>query len=351
MSESKLRWRARIGALKSVAGFVAFLAGLMLLATAAGLPAALRAPAEPPDVALGRVVRGEIPAGQYVRLSGLAEYDEGYYETDRNDKITTTYYMLSDYETGDIVLVKSPKPLTEYPPADLVKVSGILRPMPSDLQEFMADDLSELREVGWALASKLYLEENQKPARASDIIRGIAILGFILLLCAVPLLFPSTVFSPQPTAPYLAPESGEPGVKATGRFLRLKSVEPVAEVGKGARSFREAVANIVPQDERRLLVHIHYVLNIRSGLLRVATQTSDWAVFLEPQNVMDVTPGKLYGWKDRWAVRVNYHDEKQKARALIVSFNHAGAQSDFVDLLRKMGFTMGTEHLTAGYAY
>lgn len=351
MSAKKLRWRARIGALKPVAGFVAFLAGLMLLVTAAGLPAALKAPAEPPYVPLGHVVRDEIGAGEYVRLFGFADYEEGYYVTDEKDRVVATYYTISDYEAGDIVLVKSPKPLTEYPPADLVKVSGILRPMPLDLQEFMADDLSEMRELGWALASKLYLEEDQKPARASDIIRGIAILGFILLLCAASLYFPSTVFSPQPTAPYLAPESGEPGVKATGRFLRLKSVEPVAEVGKGARSFREAAANIVPQDERRLLVHIHYVLNIRSGLLRIATQTSDWAVFLEPQNVMDVTPGKLYGWKDRWAVRVNYYDEKQKTRALIVSFNHAGAQSDFIDLLRKIGFTMGTEHLTAGYAY
>ena len=67
---------------------------------------------------------------------------------------------------------------------------------------------------------------------------------------------------------------------------------------------------------------------------------------LDRNRVQDVQPGKIYGWRDRLAVRVNYQDAAAapaaKPQTLIVSFNHAAAQQDFINLLRQRGFVVGT---------
>ena len=58
--------------------------------------------------------------------------------------------------------------------------------------------------------------------------------------------------------------------------------------------------------------------------------------------MIDIEPGKVYGWKDRWAVRLRYKDEKEQSQTLFVIFNQPGLQAEFASLLRQTGFAVGT---------
>ena len=57
--------------------------------------------------------------------------------------------------------------------------------------------------------------------------------------------------------------------------------------------------------------------------------------------MIDIEPGKLYGWRDRWAVRFRYKGRNDKPETLLVSFDHAAGQASLVELLCKMGFAVG----------
>ena len=62
--------------------------------------------------------------------------------------------------------------------------------------------------------------------------------------------------------------------------------------------------------------------------------------------VTAIEAGKLYGWEDRWAVRIRYRGQNDKPETLLVSFGHATLQSEFVQLLQKMGFLVDNAVLT-----
>jgi heat shock protein HtpX len=55
-----------------------------------------------------------------------------------------------------------------------------------------------------------------------------------------------------------------------------------------------------------------------------------------------VEPGRLYGWRDRWAVQMRYDDAKGKPQTLILSFDGAGEQAGFLNTLQETGFPVGT---------
>jgi len=90
------------------------------------------------------------------------------------------------------------------------------------------------------------------------------------------------------------------------------------------------------------MIYIHHIRTTKTYGVTVNRRESDWGVFIDPANVIDIEPGKLYGWKDRAAVRLRYRDEAQKEQTLYVSFNHAAAQAEFAGLLRRMGFAVGS---------
>jgi hypothetical protein len=109
-------------------------------------------------------------------------------------------------------------------------------------------------------------------------------------------------------------------------------------MGRGTRKFRNSVANIVPLAERKLMIYIHHILKGKYGTTLSKTH---WGVFIEPSKVIDIEGGKLYGWKNRWAVRFTYTGHKDKPETLIVSFDKVWGQLEFVKLLQKLGFIPG----------
>jgi hypothetical protein len=344
MNETIWRWQARIGSLKQYTAVGALLAGIGLLTLVPNLWKAVNDPSELQVVKIGQLVRREIGADRYVTVSGLAAYGLSYQET-KNNNIVAEFYALIDKETGDMVFVRLPRPI---PDADkdavkLVTISGLTHNAPYDLKKLIEADLPDIRKAGLTTTSALYLGEGEKPFAISDVFPQMIGLGLVLLLCVVTLPFPSIVFRPHPLETVGISTIGEPGVKATGRFQRLQSFEPTIQVGQDTFDFKEAVANIVPLEDRRLMMYIHHILTKYGTTF--GREETDWALFLDPAHVRDIEPGKLYGWHDRWAVQVRYKDEEDEVQSLIVSFNHAVAQADFVNLLSQMGFAVGT-----GYA-
>jgi hypothetical protein len=150
-------------------------------------------------------------------------------------------------------------------------------------------------------------------------------------------LFPTAVFAPQPMATVTGPVQGDEGVKATGRFLRLKQVQPTIEMGRGSRKFNKAVANVINQGNKRLMIYIHHVVRTSVYGVPVGQRETDWGIFLDHGNVHAIEPGILYGWKNRSAVRIQYVQNNQP-QTLILSFDQPWGQNLLVRRLRLLGF-------------
>ncbi len=341
MNENILRWKARIGSLKGPALVVALVAVFILIGIGTTLRAALNNTGKPRAVTISQLAKNEIGVDQYVTVSGTAQYDLGYQAT-KNDKPSTDYFYLAEGSSRTMILVMAheliPDSLRSQTPS--VTLTGLTRSAPSDLRKLIEDDLPDIHEANLETTATLFLGEGQKPEQASVVIAEMMALAMIVFLCVIPFLFPNTVFGPQPGELSVAPASGDADVRATGRFQRLASVRPSIQIGKGTRQFKEGIANVVPLEGRNLMIYIHHILTTRAYGIPIRKQETDWGIFVTSSNVVDIEPGKLYGWKDRWAVRLRYRDEKEKQQELIVSFNHSSAQASFVNLLRQMGFAI-----------
>jgi len=239
-------------------------------------------------------------------------------------------------------LVQADESLSIIEQTEEVTVSGFTHSTESDLKQLIDSDLADIRSAGFDTISTLYIGEGEKPVDVAQQ-TGLAVgLGAILLLCVATFFFPGAVFAPRPVDSLATPATSNPDVKATGQFRKLASVRPSIRIDKGTRKFNNAVANILPLEDRRLMVYIHHVMTTKTYGITVRKQESDWGAFVDSANTLDIEPGKLYGWRDRPAVRLRYKDENEKQQALIVSFNHSGAQADFVNLLRQTGFIVGS---------
>ncbi len=336
MNETWPRWQARIGGLKAVALLIGLVILAALLSCIYQLQNTLKNPREPQRVQIGQLVREEIGEGQYVTVAGTAFYQEGYDET-KNGKLVSRYYGLLNLAKGEVIFVRTTQALPTVEQAG-ASVVGMTRAVEPDLRSIMESSLPELREAGLTTTTNLYLAEGQKPTRPGFFIAAIAGLGLLLALCVATLFFPSTVFRPQPVDAAAVPSTGAM-VKATGRFKKVKRVEPSIEFGRGGHSFRETIANLVPLDAQRLMVYVRLVQrHTLYGVIPLFKQQSDWAVVVDPSHTRDIEPGKLYGWRDRWAVRMRCEDQKGRLQALILSFDGAGAQASFLNMLHERGF-------------
>lgn len=341
MSDASLRWKARLGSLKPAAALVALLAAIFLFLVLNDLSVASSNPTEPQSVAIGQLVSGEIDVNRYVSVSGTAFYPAAYEETE-DGRTVSEYYFVADPASSHMVLVKADESLPIVEQTEEVTVFGLTHSAESDLKQLIDSDLADIRSAGFDTISTLYIGEGEKPVDVAQQ-TGLAVgLGVILLLCVATFFFPGTVFAPRPVDSLAAPSPSNPEVKATGQFQKLASARPSIRIGKGTRKFNNAVANIIPLEDRRLMVYIHHVMTYKTYGITVRKQESDWGAFVDSAIVLDIEPGKLYGWRDRSAVRLRYKDEKERQQTLIVSFNHAGAQADFVGLLRQMGFMVGS---------
>ena len=340
MDETWPRRLARIGALKPYALGIGVVALVVLVSLIPTLQTALNNPTEPQRVQIGQLVRGEIGKNRYVSVAGIALYQLTYEETE-NEKRVATLYGLVNVATGELILVRTTQPLPNVE-QEAVTITGMTHSVPTDYRTVIEGDLPMLTEAGLTATADLYLADGEKPGKANTLILGITALGLLVLLCAATLFFPSTVFRPQPVAAGTVPAAGTSVIKATGRLQKLKQLEPSIETGRGTRRFREANASLVPMEAQRLMVYIHYVLRqTLYGIIPLGRQESHWAAIVDPSHTRDVEPGKLYGWRDRWAVQMRYQDEKSKLQALILSFDDAGAQAGLLKALQEMGFSVG----------
>jgi|GEM_PF-1287791 len=344
MNESTLRWKGRLGRLKSLA-LVLGLVGLVLLIAGAALFSAAQRndPARPAEVTVGQLARGEVPRERYVSVSGWTDYDLWYSETE-NGSTTARYFVLIDDEFMNLLLVKARGDLVvraDYEPATL---TGMTRGAPTALQDMVRSDLEQLQAEGVEVGMKvdLYLAEGQTPPTKTTVLALLVLGGVLLVLAAVPLAMPAAVFGPAPLAPAAAGvAAGEPGTRVSGAFVKLDSMDPL-QFGRRTQRFPNAVGNLIPLKSRRLLVYIHHIVTTRTYGIKVSESQTHWGILIGPDNVVAIEPGKLYAWKDRPAVSLRYRDDKGREQELIVSFDHAAAQADFVATLRQQGFTVGS---------
>ncbi len=345
MNESVLRWKGRIGGMKRVAGLVLVFALSLLAVVLANLSVAMRNQDGPMEVEIGQLVGGEIGNNRYVTVSGIALYPAVYYRTE-DGRTTAEYFFLADARSGDMVLVQSSRRVPSEERAELAIITGLTRSTSTDLRELVASDLPDLRSAGLNTTSDLYIGMDQRPPGVGVNLALAAGLALISLASVAAFFFPNAVFAPKPIDPAaVAASLGKADVRATGRFQRLSNVSPIVEVGKGSRKFKNAAANIVSLEGRRLMVYIHHILTVRVYGIPLRRVESDWGVILEPLNVTAVETGVLYGWRDRPAVRLRHKDAQGKLQTLFVSFDHAAAQEEFVNLLKGKGFPIGS-----GYA-
>ncbi len=344
MNETALRWRARIGGLKWLTTLVLILAVIFFIIEIGALTTALNNPDEPEAATVQQLVDGAIDTGRYVTVSGYAVYDAGYEKTE-DSRTVATYYLLLDDVTGHLVAVKAPAVIKDAPSPESVTVSGMTRGTPSELNSLIRSDMPTFEQAGFATTSTLYLAEGQKPPSESGVLLILFVLGIVAVVCVVPFFFPSVVFAPRPPDPTVTPalsDKQRAGVKATGRFVQLKQLQPTIEIGKRSQKFGNAVANIIPLGQSNLLVYIHHVVRTKAyGVVTVSKQESDWGAFISGDKVLDIEPGKLYGWKDRLAVRFRYQGPKNKPETLFVTFDDAAGQAGLVQLLQQMGFAVG----------
>jgi hypothetical protein len=344
MKETGLRWKGRIGSLKILGFIVAIGACIILAAGASTLNLALKNPDnEPQKVTISQMVNGEIGSGLYVRVSGTAEYDVGYEETE-DGKTTRNFYFLIDPYAGDMILIEHHSPyIVDLESGNSATITGMTRNVPSDLKGAIEDDMDTYHEYDLETTTNIYVKDGATPPTTASGVTSLCISIPALLLCVIPFLFPSTVFGPYPVDTALAPSAGRAKVRATGKFQKLKQLEPTIEIGKGNQKLVNAVANVVPLAQGRLMIYIHRIVRSRYGI----TSESDWGIFLDTSNVHTIEPGKIYSWKDKWAVRVRYQGPKDKMETLFVMFEQPGDHAGFVNLLQQSGFTVETVETAA----
>ena len=340
MSENSLRWKARLGSLKALAALILLFAVIFLIPALGNLSVATSNPTEPQSVDISQLARNELGANQYVTVSGTAFYPSAYQKTS-DGRVTEEYFFLFDVDTAAAILIQAKGTVSVLDSSEPKTITGLTHAPESELRNLILSDLPDIQSNGVTATADLYLGEDEKPPDIGASSAAVIGLGVVSALCLATFFFPGTVFGPRPVDS-LSAATGDAGVKATGQFVQLASVQPSIQIGQGKRKFSNAVANVVPLENRRLMIYIHHILTTKTYGVTVNRRESDWGVFIDPANVIDIEPGKLYGWKDRAAVRLRYRDEAQKEQTLYVSFNHAAAQAEFAGLLRRMGFAVGS---------
>lgn len=345
MNERSLRWQGRIGGLRGVSMFallflamIAFVAGMMMVS-------ALKNPGGPRPVTVSQLVNGDVAKGKYVTFNGLAAYDLGYEEANEDNEVTATFYFMLDAASGDMVLVKHSSPMVVARKNGPATVTGMTRFMPLDLRNIVKEDVPSIRAENLNTSTSIIVVDGDTPPKAGPSVTLFFLCVIAGLVCVVPFLFPSTVFASFPldiTAP--RPE-GRPPITASGRFTELKSLKPLL-IGAKKQKFNNAVANIIARGERDLVIYIHHVLTTKTYGITVRKTESDWAAFINGDNVVSVEAGKILGWKDKWAIRFQLAGLKNTPDTLDLTFDDPGDQALVAELLRRMKFDV-----VAGEAY
>lgn len=343
MDERKLRRKARIGSLKWLGVLMGIAALLGLLMGVISFFSAAQNTGGPQEVTIGQIVDGEASGGKHVQVSGIALYDVGYKETE-DGKTTKTYYFLVDYDTGYTIVVEHHSELVvARESGEEVTITGMVNSTPTDLEDAIEEDIPDIEEEGFKTSSKHYVRDGASPSSftTAALCTGCSIP--VLILAVVPFFFPTKVFVPTPvdtTAP--KPET-RPCIKASGTFRQITQMEPTVEFGKRSQRFNNAVANLVPRGQGRLMIYIHRIVKTKTYGITVNTQKSDWGVPVDTGEVLSIESGKIFGWSEKLAVRIQNPGKGNRPETLDILFESPGGQAIAVELFQKLGFSVTTE--------
>jgi hypothetical protein len=348
MNENLLRWKARLGSSKRIAVILIIGTFVFSIPIITDLEAALKNVKGPQSIKIEQLVGGTIGAGQYVELSGYPMYDVGYQETSSYGTVLAVYYFLVDADTATTVLVKSPA--TEIQsgklPLEKVSLTGITRISPGDIQEALQTDMADPLFVGIRLQPDIFLAEGEAPPNLFPTAGKLMGIGILFLVCMATFFFPHTIFAVKPLEtpnPASQRKIALPIVRATGRFARITQQEPKLQFSQYTKKFNGAIANLIPLEPGRLLIFIRYVTKTSLyGVVTISKTETHWGVIINPENLIDIEPGKQYGWRDYWAVRFRYKGTDKKENTLLVSFSSLELQTEVVKSLREKGLAVGS---------
>lgn len=341
LNETVLRWKARLGQLKALGVLIIIIGGIVLLGLSTDVPAALSGAAGPDAVGVDQLVSGQIGLNRYVSVVGTAQYQSGYQRT-LDGQQTEDYYFLVDYTNDNMVLVKSPALLPDNTQSKVVIISGVTHSTSTKLQAAIDADEIDFDQQGFKTNSTLYIGEAEAPPNPVIVLIPSVLIGLLILLSIAALFLSGVVFVPLPIDNSVDAGDYSSNVQASGRFQKLSSVRPSVQFGKGSRKFTRAVTNLISMQERSWLIYIHFIYTYRVNGVPVRKTETDWGIPLTSVNVTDIQPGKMYGWHDRWAVRIHYTDDQGKQQTVFISFKEPGGQVAFVRALGQSGFYVGS---------
>lgn len=340
MNESLLRWKGRIGSLKPLAFLVLIFLVIFTFPAVTGFVTALKNPSAPRSVTVSELISGNIGTQRYVEVSGVASYKLAYTETE-NDVPKAIIYPLIDRQGNAVIFVRTTKAELASSPDTQVTVTGITTSASSDLKNLIEKDLSEINGAGFQTSSALYIEEGQKPGQIIVYLLALAIMAFATVLCIVTFFFPSVAFGAFPVQQIPPDAKISKAIKATGNFQQVKTMQPL-EFAKARRKFTDAIANLFVMDDRSIGVYIRYILTRRVYGIQVSKQETDWMILIKPAQIMAVEPGKIYSWRDRWAISIRYKDSAERQQTAIISFEDSASQANFVNFLREKGHAVSS---------
>lgn len=341
MNETLLRWEGRIGSLRSLAIIVLIFLVIFAFSAVGNLNTALKNPAGSQSaVTISQLTSGQVGAGEYIMVSGLASYELAYIEKEDGVK-KAIIYPLIDQKEGVIVFVRTTNVALETAADANVTVSGMTTGSNTDLKNAVESDMADINSAGFKTTSALYVEEGKQPSQLGTSLLILAAMAFAGLLSIATFFFPTTAFGAYPVQQVPPDAVVTKAIKSTGMFQQVKKMEPL-EFGKTKRKFENSIANLFVMEDKTLGVYIHFVYTHRVYGIQVSKQETDWMVLVKPMQVVAIEPGKIYSWRDRWAVSVRYRDANSKEQTVYIIFENLASQVNFVNYLREKGFAVSS---------
>lgn len=345
MNESLLRWKARIGSLKGAAAIILVFLVIFLFPVIDSFTIAMKNPGESQPVSISQLALGQVETSRYVNVSGVAAYELAYIETE-DDVTKAIIYPLIDQQNGAIVFVRTTHTELENASDANVNISGMTSKSSSDLKNIIERDMADINNAGFQTSSVLYIEEGREPGQALLYFLALVAMAFAGLLCLITFFFPITVFNPYPLPSVTPGQVVTKDIKVTGNFQQVKKMEPL-EFAKSMRKFRDANANLFFMNDKTLGVYIHFIFTYRVHGIPVSKKETDWMALVKPMTVIAIEPGKIYGWRDRWAVSIRFKlPNASKEQTLLLSFSNDASQVNFVNALREMGYPVSSGQYT-----
>ena len=347
MNETALRWKGRIGALKPLAVIILIILLFLVFSVFGDLNVAFKNRSGSQPVSVAQLVSGQVDKNSYVSVSGLAVYRLAYTETEDGTTKAIIYPLVAN-DSNDLVFVRTANANLINSDDTNVTISGLAVSSSSELQSAIEQDLPDINSAGLRTSSTLYIEDGRAPGQLFVYLLELAVMAFFGFLCLVTFFFPSIVFGTYPVQPIPDGANIKTPTKATGTFRQVKKLQPNIEFGRSKRKFQNSNANLITFENKNIGVYIHFIYSQRVYGIRVYKQETDWMIILAPAQIVSIEPGKIYSWRDQWAVLIKYRSEDNKDQSLYIHFEDASAQAGYISHLRSLGYPVASGQYATG---